>query len=136
MAEYQHKVYYEDTDAGGIMYHGNYLNFAERARTDALADLGITQRSLRELDGSGFVVANAELTYKKPAVLEDVLTVTCTVKEIGSASVCMEQRLIRDSELLCEIEIVVVYIDKNGRPKRLPDAIRTKIETLIPKENV
>lgn len=130
MAEYTHKVYYEDTDAGGIMYHANYLNFAERARTDALGDAGITQRSLHEADGSSFVVANANLTYKRPAHLEDILTVTCTVEKIGGSSMCIDQRLIRDSELLCEIKVTVVYIDANGRPKRIPDAIRDKLNTL------
>jgi acyl-CoA thioester hydrolase len=118
------RVYYEDTDAGGIVYYANYLKFAERARTEALLALGLSQTDLRERYGVVFAVREAEVRYLAPARLEDQLVVTAEVTRLGGASATLAQEIRRGSELLARCRIELACIREDGRPARLPTEVR------------
>lgn len=126
------RVYYEDTDAGGIVYYANYLRFAERARTEYIRALGCSQQDALEYDDKfGFAVRHIDVDYKAPAVLDDALTVTCEVKEFGGASAVMFQQIWRGEKLLTELEVKVVYLSLNKkRPVRIPQELAAAIEKL------
>lgn len=126
------RVYYEDTDAGGIVYYANYLRFAERARTEYIRALGCSQQdTLENEDKFGFAVRHIDVDYKAPAVLDDALTVTCEVKEFGGASAVMFQQIWRGEKLLTELEVKVVYLSLNKkRPVRIPQELAAAIEKL------
>ena len=118
------RVYFEDTDAAGIVYYANYLKFAERARTDMLRDLGISHAEMMKRDGLVLVVRRCEIDYLKPARLDDLLTVETTVVKLGAASADLRQRVLRAGDVLAELKVVVVCIGQNGRPARIPDYLR------------
>ena len=122
------RIYYEDTDAGGIVYYANYLKFAERARTEYLRALGIRQQDALEEERCGFVVRHCEIDYKSPAVLDDELIVSCRISECGGASCTIHQEITRGEDLLATIEVKAAYVSlKNKRPTRLPEVIKTRI---------
>ena len=105
------RVYYEDTDAGGIVYYANYLKFAERARTEFVRALGMSQQeNLAAEERAGFVVRSLNADYKAPAVLDDLLTVSCEVTELGGASAVMHQEILRGDEVLVSLDVKVVYV--------------------------
>lgn len=105
------RVYYEDTDAGGIVYYANYLKFAERARTEFLRAVGFNQQpGLAADERAGFVVRHCEIDYKAPAVLDDLLEVSCEVKEFGGASAVICQEIVRNGQVLVSLEVKVVYV--------------------------
>jgi acyl-CoA thioester hydrolase len=118
------RVYFEDTDAAGIVYYANYLKFAERARTDMLRDRGISHADMMTRDGLVLVVRRCSIDYLKPARLDDVLTIETDVAKQGGASVDLVQRVLRGAELLVELKVLVVCIDRNGRPHRIPEYVR------------
>ncbi|MDO9147488.1 MAG: tol-pal system-associated acyl-CoA thioesterase [Hydrogenophaga sp.] len=125
------RVYWEDTDAGGIVFYANYLKFFERARTEWLRALGVEQQRLRDEVGGMFVVSATQVKYQRPARLDDLLLVTARVQEAGRASLTIEQtaRLQApdaggDSPLLCEGSIRIGWVDvATMRPQRIPAAI-------------
>lgn len=121
------RVYYEDTDAGGIVYHANYLRFAERARTEALRAMGFDQSALRAEYGIRFVVRKITCDYLRPAQLDDELYVTASTSEIGRSRFHMRQVVTRGDELLAEMDVVLVCIDESGRPTRLPEPVAEKL---------
>jgi acyl-CoA thioester hydrolase len=123
------RVYYEDTDAGGIVYHSNYLKFAERARTEWLRALGYEHRRWREETGLVFVVTRCEIDYRRPAWLDDMLVVTTRILEIAGASLLAEQIVRRDAEDLARLKLTLALIDGEGRPARLPHDLRAAIAT-------
>lgn len=129
------RVYWEDTDAGGIVFYANYLKFFERARTEWLRHLGVQQQHLRETTGGMFVVGGTELKYHRPARLDDLLHVTARVTELGRASMTLQQEawLTRDgvrAQLLCEGSIRIGWVDAAQiRPGRIPAAI---VDVLTP----
>ena len=117
------RVYWEDTDAGGIVYYANYLKFLERARTEWLRSLGISQHALRAAAGGMFVVREASLRYHRPARLDDELLVTAHVEEMRRASLLLAQEvvLLDDSVLLCEGTIRIGWVDSGSlKPARIP----------------
>jgi acyl-CoA thioester hydrolase len=118
------RVYFEDTDAAGIVYYANYLKFAERARTDMLRGRGISHADMMTQDGLVLVVRRCTIDYLKPAKLDDMLTVETDVAKLGGASVDLVQRVLRGGELLVELKVLVVCIDRNGRPARIPEYVR------------
>jgi acyl-CoA thioester hydrolase len=122
------RVYYEDTDAGGVVYHSNYLNFFERARTEWLRELGYEQKELCLKEKIIFVVRNIEITYLKPALFDDKLIATVKILKIGRSSIKVEQQIIRhdaDNEVLTKGKVLVVCVDADAfRPKKIPDSIR------------
>ncbi|HSH84453.1 MAG TPA: tol-pal system-associated acyl-CoA thioesterase [Guyparkeria sp.] len=117
------RVYYEDTDAGGVVYHARYLNFCERARTEWLRARGWEQDALRDEQGVLFVVAGAALEYRRPARFNDLLSVTCEVVRLRAAGIEFVQRVERsaDSSVLCEVSVRVACVDaETFRPKPMP----------------
>ena len=122
------RVYWEDTDAGGIVFYANYLKFFERARTEWLRHLGIGQQALRDEVGGMFVVSETQVQYHRPARLDDLLLVTARVREAGRASLTIEQRALLQPALpsgqpalLCEGTIRIGWVDAHSlRPQRIP----------------
>lgn len=123
----QYRVYYEDTDAGGVVYYANYLKFAERARTDYLRARGIEQTALQKEEGLVFVVHRVEATFHKPAKLDDLLDVSVEVKELKGATIHMEQAILRGAEKLCSVKVEVICVQAAGfKPARIPEALKAK----------
>ncbi|RYF69154.1 MAG: tol-pal system-associated acyl-CoA thioesterase [Comamonadaceae bacterium] len=126
------RVYWEDTDAGGIVFYANYLKFMERARTEWLRSLGVAQRRLREETGGQFVVSETTLKYHRPARLDDELLVTADVQHIGAASLTIGQRVLSRTEqglLLCEGTIRIGWVDAATlRPARIPAQVSGTLE--------
>lgn len=123
------RVYYEDTDAGGIMYHASHVRFMERGRTEFLRDLGIHHSALMDCDASAailFIVRRMEIDYLKPARLDDLLTVTTELVELGAASLKLAQTLLRGEDAICRGLLTIATIGPDGRPKRLPPDLRAK----------
>ena len=118
------RVYYEDTDAAGIVYLSNYLKFAEWARTEWLRDLGVQQRQWREETGLGFAVTRCEIDFRRSARLDDVLDVATRVLEVGGASLVAEQVIRHEAGEVARLKLVVACIDGHGRPARLPKNLR------------
>ncbi|MGO8868723.1 MAG: tol-pal system-associated acyl-CoA thioesterase [Alphaproteobacteria bacterium] len=122
------RVYYEDTDAAGIVYHANYLRFAERARTEMMRALGVESSRLMQSEGLNFAVARCVVDFLKPARLDDALEVHTRVTEVGLASLSAEQIVKRGGTPLARIVLRLAVLDQAGRPVRLPAVIR---KTLI-----
>lgn len=118
------RVYYEDTDAAGIVYYVNYLKYAERARTEMLRILGREQQRMIEDDGVAFVVKRCELEYHAPARLDDALEVHTRLIDIGGASIRLNQQLKRGDVLLADMVFRLAVLDRNGRPARVPADVR------------
>lgn len=128
--EFDVKIYFEDTDAGGVVYHANYLRYMERARVELMASLGVEQRTLAERYGVSFVVRSIHISYKSPARLEDLLTVRTQPVELGSARLVLEQDIVfRGTEkLVVSSRVEVVSVDsKSLRPRRMPHEVAAKI---------
>lgn len=120
------RIYYQDTDAGGIVYHSNYLDYAERARSEFLRDVGLPVNDLLERDVA-FVIKKAELTYKSPARLDDLLTVHTSIGDIKGASMIMNQTIKRGDTELVEIVLQVVFVSpKTMAPIRIPADLKEK----------
>lgn len=117
----QVRVYYEDTDAGGVVYHANYLNYFERARGEYLRERGLSVKALHDA-GSIFPVVRAEIDYRAPAVLDDLLRIETAIAEVGRTSFTLTQRAIReaDGRLLVEGRVTLVCVGPGMRAKRLP----------------
>jgi acyl-CoA thioester hydrolase len=124
------RVYYEDTDAAGIVYHANYLRFAERARSEMMRSYGIESSQLMARERFNFAVARCVVDYLKPARLDDALEVHTRIVEIGRASLKAEQIVRCRQALLTRILIRLAVIDLDGRPVRLPAALRTTLINL------
>jgi acyl-CoA thioester hydrolase len=125
----QVRVYYEDTDFSGIVYHANYLRFMERGRTNHLRLMGAEQQALfeeaqEESGGFAFVVRSMTLEFLKPARMDDVLTVTTEPDEVKGASITLKQQVTRGDELLVEAQVRVAFVS-DGRARPIPKALRT-----------
>ena len=118
------RVYFEDTDAAGIVYYANYLKFAERARTDWLRALGMPHSQMIKRDGLTLVVRRCEADYRRPAHLDDELVVETELAKLGGASVDLAQRVLRDGELLVDMKVVIVCVGRDGKAHRIPDYLR------------
>jgi acyl-CoA thioester hydrolase len=126
------RVYYEDTDLSGAVYHANYLRWFERARSDMLRLLGIDQRAAVEAGEGHYAVAELTIRYLAPARLDDALTIASVPTELGAASVRIAQRALRDENLLAEASVRVGFISPDGRPRRQPSAWRAAFDPLLP----
>ncbi|MFN4281014.1 MAG: tol-pal system-associated acyl-CoA thioesterase [Alphaproteobacteria bacterium] len=127
------RVYYEDTDAGGIVYYANYLKFAERARTEVLRELGVGQRELMEGEGLGFAVRRCAADYLAPARLDDELEVHSTVRALGPASIDIEQSVRRSDGVgeLVNLEVKLVVLNKSGRASRIPEDVSELLKPFV-----
>jgi len=125
------RVYYEDTDLTGIVYHANYLRWCERARSDLLRLLGIDQRAAVEAGEGHYAVAEMHIRYLAPARLDDALVIASEATELRSASVRLRQRVLRDGNLLAEAAVRVGFISPDGRPRRQPSAWRAAFDPLL-----
>jgi acyl-CoA thioester hydrolase len=122
---YHLRVYYQDTDAGGIVYHANYLNFAERARAETLRALGIAHAQMVTQHGVMFVVRRINLDYQRPARLDDEILVETRIMEVGGASATLRQHFWRDSDSLAVLDVSLGCVRlADGQPARLPTAWR------------
>ena len=121
------RVYYEDTDAAGIVYYANYLKFAERGRTEMMRESGSNHREMVETFDAAFAVSRCEVDYLKPARLDDLLTVETRVLEVGAAVVLLDQRILRSDELLVRLKIRIACLNRQGRPQRLPEPVRAAL---------
>jgi acyl-CoA thioester hydrolase len=125
------RVYYEDTDAGGIVFYANYLKFMERGRTEWLRALGFDQSRLARESGHVFVVRELDMSYRKPARLDDTLTIRSRVTRVGRASIHFAQRAERSGELLADGNIQVCCVDANSlKPAELPSELRATLESI------
>lgn len=121
------RVYYEDTDAGGVVYYANYLKFIERARTELLRELGFEQDQLRQ-EGILFVVRHVDVDYHYPARFNQLLNVDCRVAEAGRARILFAQQIKFDDRLLCSANITVACVDADEfKPRKIPDYIRKEL---------
>jgi len=131
IATYQFRVYYVDTDASGILYHANYLSYAERARSEWFAQNDMPMTKLLER-GDAFVVCRAEVEYKRPAPLNALVKIETQVKEIKAASCLSEQKFYVEGKLVAIVKIEAVSVDaKTLKPKRIPADIRTLYENYL-----
>ena len=126
------RVYYEDTDLAGVVYHANYLRFIERARTEALRDLRIDQVALKRDRGLVFVVRRLTIDYLAPAHFDDLLEVGTRITRLRGASIEMAQEVWRGETCLCRAAVTVACIDAAGRPQRLPGDVRDRLGGLLP----
>ena len=122
------KVYYEDTDSGGVVYYANYLKFLERARTEALFSIGYSNNKIQQDFNSLIIVKSCNIEYKKPAYLEDELTIRSFVKTITKTSFFMNQIITRNNEVIVEAQIHLVFINEDGKPKKIPEQIYSKFK--------
>ena len=123
MFEFKAKVYYEDTDSGGVVYYANYLKFIERARTDLIQNLGFSLNQLSSDLGSLFVVKKIECEYMASARLEDELFVKTKILEVKNASFRLQQNIEIKKKLIFTSEILLVCINSNGKPVKIPQKL-------------
>jgi acyl-CoA thioester hydrolase len=122
------RVYFQDTDAGGIVYHANYLAFAERGRTEALREMGIAHARMVQQHGIMFVVRAVNIDYQRPARLDEELRIETRVIRVGGASAELRQEVWRDGDLLCGLEVGLACARiSDARPARMPSAWRARL---------
>ena len=126
--KYYTRIYYEDTDSGGVVYYANYLKFLERARTEALFSIGYTNKKIQDVFQSLIIVKSCNIEYKKSAYLEDELKVRSFVKSITKTSFFMNQIISRNEETIVEAQVHLVFINKEGKPIKIPEEIYTKFK--------
>ena len=122
------KVYYEDTDAGGVVYYANYLKFLERARSEAIYSLGFSNSDLFKNHGILLIVKSCNIEYKKPAKFEDKLQIVSETFSFTKTSFLMRQDIKRNDELISVADIHLVAVDKNGKPSKIPEEFKQKLE--------
>ncbi len=122
------KVYYEDTDSGGVVYYANYLKFLERARTEALYSIGYSNKKVKDNFDALIIVKSCNIEYKKSAHLEDELTIRSFVKSITKTSFFMNQIITRDEDTIVEAQVHLVFVDQKGKPVKIPDEIYSKFK--------
>tara|TARA_B110000014_G_scaffold208309_1_gene159530 strand:- start:249 stop:671 length:423 start_codon:yes stop_codon:yes gene_type:complete len=117
------KVYYEDTDAGGVVYYANYLKYLERARTEALSTIGLSNLQIRDKFGALIIVKSCNIEYKKSAKLEDELKIRSFIKSVSKTSFHMNQIITNDETTIVEAQVHLVFVNENSKPVKVPDII-------------
>ena len=117
------KVYYEDTDAGGVVYYANYLKYLERARTEALSTIGLSNLQIKDKFGAQIIVKSCNIEYKKSAKLEDELKIRSFVKSVTKTSFYMNQIISNDETTIVEAQVHLVFVNENGKPVKVPEII-------------
>ncbi|CAN1533835.1 FcbC Predicted thioesterase [Rhabdaerophilaceae bacterium] len=125
------RIYYEDTDFSGFVYHARYLHFFERGRTEFLRDLGINQHAMFSAPGGpfAFVVRAMSIEYRSPARMDDLVNVITKLTEIGAARLLLNQELVRDQTLLCSARVEIVHL-AGGKPRRIPADLAQRLALL------
>ena len=126
-------VYFEDTDAYGIVYYANYLKFMERARSDMIRAVGVDQAAELRRSGSAYAVVEVGIHYRRPARLGDDLLVVSTIRQVRASSVDIQQRVMRGPELLTDARVTAAYLDGDGRPRRQPREWVEKFSQIVSK---
>ena len=117
------KVYYEDTDAGGVVYYANYLKYLERARSEALSSIGLSNLQIKEKYGALIIVKSCNIEYKKSARLEDELKIRSFIKSITKTSFFMNQFITKNEDEIVESQVHLVFVNEKGKPVKVPDLI-------------
>ena len=117
------KVYYEDTDAGGIVYYANYLKYLERARTEALATIGLSNLQIKEKFGALIIVKSCNIEFKKSAYLEDNLNIRSFIKSVTKTSFVMNQFISKDDNIIVEAQVHLVFVNDKSKPIKVPEII-------------
>ena len=117
------KVYYEDTDAGGVVYYANYLKFLERARTEALSSIGLSNLKIKDKFGALIIVKSCNIEYKKSSQLEDELSIRSFVKSVSKTSFFMNHFITRGEEKIVEAQVHLVFVNDKGKPIKVPEVI-------------
>ena len=117
------KVYYEDTDAGGIVYYANYLKYLERARTEALATIGLSNLQIKERFGALIIVKSCNIEFKKSAYLEDNLSIRSFIKSVTKTSLVMNQFISKDDNIIVEAHVHLVFVNDKSKPVKVPEII-------------
>ena len=117
------KVYYEDTDAGGVVYYATYLKYLERARTEALSTIGLTNLQIKDKFGALIIVKSCNIEYKKSALLEDQLSVRSFVKSVTKTSLIMSQHITKNKISIVDAQVHLVFVNDKGKPVKVPDMI-------------
>ena len=125
---YTTRIYYEDTDAGGVVYYANYLKFLERARSEAIYSLGLSNRELLEKEGIIIIVKSCNIEYKKPAKFEDEIQIISTIKEVKNSSFKMQQLIHKETTVISEAVVTLVTVNKEGKPVRIPNLLKKLID--------
>ena len=125
---YKLKVYYEDTDSGGVVYYANYLKFLERARTEALFSIGYSNKKIQDIFNSLIIVKSCNIEYKKSAYLEDELKVRSFVKSISKTSFFMNQIITKEEDVIVEAQVHLVFVNNEGKPVKIPEEIYSKFK--------
>ena len=125
------KVYYEDTDAGGVVYYANYLKYLERARTEALSAIGLSNTKIKNDFGALIIVKSCNIEYKKSAYLEDDLQIKSFISSLTKTSFVMDQSIYRDDLLIVDAKIHLVFVNKIGKPTKIPEIVLNNFEPYI-----
>ena len=126
--KYVTKIYYEDTDAGGVVYYANYLKFLERARSEAIYSLGLSNKEILEKEGVIIIVKTCNIEYKKPAKFEDQIEIISNIKEVKNSSFKMHQVIKKKFDIISEADVVLVTVNKEGKPVRIPSILKKLID--------
>jgi acyl-CoA thioester hydrolase len=125
------RVYFEDTDFSGVVYHARYLHFMERARSDMLACVGIDQRRVHAEGAGAYAVTQMNIKYRRPAHFDDALLVVSTVEAVRAASCDIHQTVMRDAEILTEARVTAAFVSPDGKPRRQPATWVTAFQPII-----
>ena len=126
--KYITRIYYEDTDAAGVVYYANYLKFLERARSEAIYSLGLSNKKLLDKEGVIIIVKSCNIEYKKPAKFEDEIEIISTINEVKNSSFKMRQLIKRKSDVISVADVTLVTINEKGKPVRIPDLLKILID--------
>ena len=127
------KVYYEDTDAGGVVYYANYLKYLERARTEALVKIDLSNQKIKDDFGALIIVKSCNVDYKKSAYLEDILNIKSNITSITKTSFIMKQIIIKNKTIIVDAKVHLVFVNEKVKPVKIPQLIIDKFEPFIHK---
>ena len=125
------KIYYEDTDSGGVVYYANYLKYFERARTEALSTIGLSNLKIKDEFNSLIIVKSCNIEYKKSAYLEDNLTIKSFISSVTKTSFVMDQTIYKDDLLIVDAKTHLVFVNTIGKPTKIPDIVLNNFEPYI-----
>ena len=128
---YNFKIYYDDTDAGGVVYYANYLKFLERARTEALFDLGLSNSILKKDFGSLIIVKSCSIEYKKPAYLEDNLSISSYISSSSKTSIIMNQSIFKSNQKIVVADVHLVFVNEDVKPIKISESIMEKFQPYL-----